>query len=102
MVDERIRLLLIIFSFDIEAIGGGISRFAVSLSQALDPAIYQVSLCALWNRGTQLEAERINSLNASGIRAFTCAPWDEKHPYRAFYYAYRAVRVDLRQNPVDI
>lgn len=101
-MDSRIRILLIIFSFDIEAMGGGISRFAVSLSQALDPTKYRISLCGMWNRGTQVEAERINLLNEAGMQAFTCAPWDERHPYRSFIKAYQRLREILRSNPTDI
>jgi glycosyltransferase involved in cell wall biosynthesis len=102
MTDQRIRILLIIFSFDIEAVGGGISRFAVSLSQVLDPSKFQVCLCGLWNRGTQVEKQRIRSLNAAGIEAFTCSPWNEAHPYQAFLNAYQNLRNYQKSYPIDI
>ena len=101
-MDKRIRILLVIFSFDIEAIGGGISRFAVSLSEALDSTNFQVFLCGLWNRGTQVETDRIKMLNDEGIHAFTCAPWNDQHPYHSFYESYRALRLFLKSNPIDI
>jgi glycosyltransferase involved in cell wall biosynthesis len=102
MMDERIHVLLIIFSFDIEALGGGISQFAVSLSKAMDPIKFQISLCGLWNRGTQIEADRINQLNEAGIQSFSCAAWDELHPYRSFFKAYCRLRTILKINPIDI
>ena len=95
-MDDRIRVLLIIFSFDIEAVGGGISRFAVSLSRALDPNEFQIYLCGLWNHGTQIEVNRINEMKQAGIHAFTCAPWDKQHPYRSFITSYRALRQMLK------
>ncbi len=101
-MSDRIRVLLIIFSFDIEAVGGGISRFAVSLSRALDPNVFQVNLCGLWNHGTQVEANRINELNQAGIHAFTCAPWESQRPYRSFVTSYRVLRQMLKNNPIDI
>lgn len=101
-MEKRIRILLIIFSFDIEAIGGGISRFAVSLSEALDSTKFQIFLCGLWNRGTQVETDRIKMLNDDGIHAFTCAPWSDQHPYHSFYKSYRALRFILKSNPIDI
>ncbi len=101
-MENRIRILFIIFSFDIEAVGGGISRFAVSLAEALDTSIFQIHLCGLWNRGTQVETARIQKLNEAGITAFSCAPWDELHPYRSFVKAYRILRNYLSSNPIDI
>ena len=101
-MEKRIRILLIIFSFDIEAVGGGISRFAVSLSKALDPTKFQIALCGLWNRGTQIETDRIKMLNDEGIHAFTCAPWNDQHPYHSFYQSYRMLRLFLKNNPNDI
>lgn len=102
MTDRQIKILLIIFSFDIEAVGGGISRFAVSLAKALDPAKYQVALCGLWSRRTENEEKRIRELNEAGIQAFTCAAWDERHPYRAFLAAYRRLRQVAGKEHYDI
>lgn len=101
-MDSRIRILFLIFSFDIEAVGGGISRFVVSLSQALDPAIFDVSICGLWDRGTAVETERVKSLNQAGVRAFTCSRWNEAHPYQSFINSYRKLRQWIKEQPVDI
>jgi glycosyltransferase involved in cell wall biosynthesis len=101
-MDNRIRILLIIFSFDIEAVGGGITRFVVSLGKSLDPSKFRITLCGLWNRGTPIEADRIKELNKIGIDAFTCAPWNPKRPYNSFYHAYRTLRTVLKKEPVDV
>ena len=102
MKNERICVVLIIFSFDIEFVGGGISRFVVSLSQELDINQFQIVVCGLWNRGTDVEEKRIQALNEAGIQAFTCASWDEKHPYRAFKEAYCHLRSVIKSYQLGI
>jgi glycosyltransferase involved in cell wall biosynthesis len=102
MIGDRIRVIFLIFSFDIEAVGGGISQFVVNLSRELDPSKFQIIICGLWDRGTEVEARRVNELNQAGIEAFTCSAWDERHPYKAFINSYRILKRYLRKNPVDI
>ena len=46
MVD-RLRVAQMIYTFDIEAGGGGLSRFAIELAQKLDPTIIESSLISL-------------------------------------------------------
>ena len=101
-MDKHIRIVLLISRFDIEGGGGGLSRFAMTLSRALDRERFQPVLCALWDRGTPVEAAHIAQLQKDGIEAFACAPWDEQHPYRSFARAYRGLRAALRQKPADI
>jgi glycosyltransferase involved in cell wall biosynthesis len=101
-MDKHIRIVLLISRFDIEGGGGGLSRFAMTLSRALDRERSQPVLCALWDRGTPVEAAHIAQLNKDGIEAFACAPWDEQHPYRSFARAYRGLRTALIQKPADI
>ena len=98
----RIRILQLIRNFNIESGGGGIERFGISLAQAIDPLRFQVTVCGLWNMGSPFERQRIHQIKASGLGAITCAPWDEAHPYRAFWLAYQGLQSWIKHNPVDI
>ena len=99
---KRIRVYEIVFSFDIESGGGGISRFATTLSKSLDPERFEPILCGLWDRGSEEEKQRIQQLNENGIYTFTCTHWDEQHPYRSFARAYLGLRTALKRLPADI
>ena len=98
----RIRIYELMSRFDIEGGGGGLTRFAMTLSRHLNPEQFQPVVCALWDRGSEVERQHITSLQADGIEAFTCASWDEQHPYRSFYRAYRRLKAALNAQPVDI
>ena len=101
-MSKRIRVCEIVFSLDIEAEGGGITRFVSALSQALDSRDFEPVVCGLWDRGTQVEKELSQRLAQAGIQTFTCARWDDNHPYRAFYEAYKKLRAWIKNQPVDI
>ena len=98
----RIRILELIKDFVVEGGGGGASRFCVELSQRLDPARFEVSICGLWDTGTPFEQECIARLTERGIHAFAAAHWDESSPYGSFVRAYRSLRAALRAQPVSI
>jgi glycosyltransferase involved in cell wall biosynthesis len=99
---RRLRVAQIIYGFSIEGPGGGIGRFGIDLSKALDPHKFEVTVAGLWERGTQAEQERIQQLRSEGLRAFTGAAWDEARPYQSFWRAYRVIQRYLAQNRPDI
>ena len=101
-MNRPIRVYEIIGSFDVEGGGGGITRFVITLSQHLNRAQIQPVVCALWNRGSEIERQRVLELNKNGIEAFSCALWDETHPYRSFFYAYQRLRESVEKTPTDI
>jgi glycosyltransferase involved in cell wall biosynthesis len=88
-----------IYGFSIEGPGGGISRFAIDLSRALDPQKFAVTIAGLWDRGTQAEQERLQQLRSEGLAAFSGATWDEAKPYQSFWRAYQTIRDHLAQEP---
>jgi glycosyltransferase involved in cell wall biosynthesis len=92
MMDNRIRVAQIIYGFSIEGPGGGIGRFGIDLSRALDPQKFKVTVAGLWNRGNQVEQERMLQLRSEGLRAFTGAAWDKEKPYQSFWRAYQTIR----------
>ncbi len=99
---KRIRVCEIVYSLDIEADGGGITRFVSTLSQALDMEQFEPVVCGLWDRGSEVEKAFSRRLAQRGIKTFTCARWDDKHPFLAFYYAYKKLREWIKSQPVDI
>jgi glycosyltransferase involved in cell wall biosynthesis len=102
MIRERIRVYEIISSFDIEGGGGGLTRFAMTLSRNLNPQRFQAVVCALWDRGSEVERRHIQDMTDDGIEAFCCAYWDEQHPYRSFFRAYQGLQAAMQQQPADI
>ena len=102
MMNRRIRAYEIISRFDVEGGGGGLTRFAMTLSRQMNRERFQPVVCALWDRGSEVERQHIRNLKDEGIEAFTCAEWDEQHPYRAFYQAYKRLRESLKNQPADI
>jgi len=101
-MDKRIRILEIIYSFDVEGTGGGLARFAIALSQALDPKIFDVTICGLWNTGTATQLQHIQALNSNGIRAVTAAVWDKHQPIQSLWKSYQGLKTFIQQSPVDI
>lgn len=99
---EKIRILNLVYSFDIEGGAGGIGRFVTALCRTLDPQDYSVSIGALWHTGLPAEDRWIEELNDSGIPAFTAAQWDGDHPYDSFLRSLRGLRAHLQAEPVDI
>jgi glycosyltransferase involved in cell wall biosynthesis len=101
-VDNRLRVLQIIYSFDIEGSGGGVARFAIALSHALDKNLFDVSICGLWDTGKETERQHLNELNTLGVKAFTAATWDEKKPYLSLWKSYQGLRTSIEKSKVDI
>ena len=55
-MNRRIRVTQLICGLDIGQHNGGGELFGIRLAQALDPAQFEVSICALWAYDTQLSA----------------------------------------------
>ena len=101
-MDHKIQILQIIYSFDVEGSGGGIARFAIALSQALNKDMFDVSLCGLWNTGTTGESQRIEMLNSQGINAFTASDWISTRPLQSLLDSYRNLARYIQTHPMDI
>lgn len=90
------------YTFDVEAGGGGLSRFAIELGRKLDAHRFEVILVSLGYFDTPLGKNRIRQLNDEGIRSFEASTWDDNHPYASFYRAYRNLYKILSHQPIDI
>lgn len=88
-MSQRIRVLELIYGFQVGGRGGGIGRFGIELCRALDRHQFDVYLCGLFDRGTSQEEKWLMQLNAEGIPAFYASKWDEQHPYRSFWNSIR-------------
>lgn len=98
----RIRVLEILNGLGIEQWGGGAERFVFALSHALDPTQFEVTVCGLWSRGTQLEQNRLKQFQAAGIQAFIASEWESRKPTSSFLKALKNTYDWLTHNPVDI
>lgn len=101
-MSKRIRVLQLFYTFDVEVGGGGLSLFAIELGKRLDSYRFDVSLCSLGYYDTQLGKDRIARLNSMGIKSYDAAKWDDEQPYQSFLNAWRYLRDELSENPVDI
>jgi glycosyltransferase involved in cell wall biosynthesis len=101
-VNNKIHILQLVYSFDVEGTGGGITRFVLALSQELDKHLFDITICGLWNMSTPGESERIQELNSQGIRAFTAADWDSRHPMQSLIRSYRKLVNFTRAHSIDI
>ncbi|MEM4204378.1 MAG: glycosyltransferase, partial [Candidatus Methanomethylicaceae archaeon] len=94
-------VLHIIAGFALSGPLGGIERFGVQLAQAFDQTRVTPIICGLWDFGTDYEHDWVRYLESRSVSAFIAAPWQEAHPYRAFWQAIRGI-VRLVHSPVDI
>lgn len=101
MVD-RLRVLHLFYTFDVEVGGGGLTRFAVELGRTLNPEKFEVSLASLGYYDSPQGDSLIKELNSKGIRAFEATDWEKDHPYRSFYKSFRSLAAKLKEHPVDV
>jgi glycosyltransferase involved in cell wall biosynthesis len=101
-MDKRIRVVQMFYTFDIEAGGGGLSRFAIDLGQNLDRSLFEVVFCSLGYYDTPLGQKRIRELNEEGYLAFEATRWDQDKPYQSFLAAQRSLQKRFSAQPVDI
>ena len=101
MVD-RLRVAQMVYTFDIEAGGGGLSRFAIELAQKLDPTIIESSLISLGYSDSPTNPEFIKDINDQGIRTFEATNWDKDSPYQSFYRSLKSIKTELTHKPVEI
>lgn len=91
------RLLHIVYSLDVEGPGGGITRFTSELARELTGLSFEVTLCGLWDYGTDFEHQQRLDLQADGVATFTCAPWTGERLTRGFLAAVRTLFARQRQ-----
>ena len=66
-MQRPIRVLEIISGFAVEGPLGGIERFGIELSQALNPEIVEPILCGLWAYDVPYERDWVRSLADKGV-----------------------------------
>jgi len=102
-MNKRIRVVQMVYTFDIEVGGGGLSRFALELGQKLNPAQFEVSYCSLGYYSSPAGRERIVSLREQGTHAFEATQqWDETKPLQTLGRALRQMQQTFRVYPIDI
>lgn len=88
-MSQPVRVLELIYGFQVGGRGGGIGRFGIELCRALNRQQFNVHLCGLFDRGTPLEEKWLTQLNNESIPAFYASKWDERNPYCSFWNSVR-------------
>ncbi len=81
---------------------GGVERFGIELVRTMDRSHFEPILCGLWRYHTPYEEQWVARLREEGIQAFFAAGWDETHPYRSFWQAWRGIRRHLAGQRVHL
>ncbi len=97
-VQAPLRVLMLVSSF---AVTGGVARYVVELSRALDKQRITPILAALWDYHTGFDQEWLTRLRDEGFTAFIAADWDEAAPYASCRAALQGLYVQAPA-PVDI
>ena len=101
-MSEKIRVMQMFYSFDVESAGGGLSRFAIELGRKLDHTNFEVVFCSLGYHDSTLEKKWIADLREEGYEAFEATNWDLDKPYLSFLKAQHALNRRLSNQPVNI
>ncbi len=102
-MDRRIRVVQMLYTFDVEVGGGGLSRFALELGKKLDPAQFEVSYCSLGYYSSPAGHDQMAAFNQQGIRAFEATQqWDETRPLQTLQRAMQQLHATFTAYPIDI
>jgi glycosyltransferase involved in cell wall biosynthesis len=101
-MENKIKVLHLFYTFDVEVGGGGLSLFAIELGKNTDLRQFEIQLCSLGYYDTDLGKERIRRLNKEGLISYEATNWDDQHPYRSFKNSYQNLQSRLKNQPVDI
>jgi glycosyltransferase involved in cell wall biosynthesis len=93
---NNLQIIQLIYNFQIEGGGGGITRIAIDLSEFLKD-YYKITIISLGDFGSSFEYSRIQKLNNQGIKAFAATKWNNKNPYICFIKAYKSISKYLSQ-----
>jgi glycosyltransferase involved in cell wall biosynthesis len=100
---RQIRVVQMVYTFDVEVGGGGLSRFALELGQRLDPAQIEVSFCSLGYYCSPAGKERMRILTENGMNSFEATQeWDESKPLQTLATAMKNMHKIFSHYPVDI
>lgn len=97
-----VKILQIVYSLDVEGPGGGITRFASDLSRELAALSFDVSLCGLWDYGTEFERKQQIKLEQSGVQSFTAADWTGHSLTRGFLSSTRVLLERQRRESYNL
>lgn len=85
------KILELIFGFQLGSRAGGILRFSTELSRALIQRNFDVHLGGLFDFGTSIEKDVLLRLKIEGIDAFCATKWNKRFPQYSFFRAVRAL-----------
>ena len=101
-MNKKIRVLHLIYTFDIEIGGGGLTMFATELSKKLDSSQFDITIGSLGFMNTASGRQLIDQLQQKNIEAFQAIDWGDGSPFKNFYRAFHAIQDYLHEHPTDI
>jgi glycosyltransferase involved in cell wall biosynthesis len=101
-MSDRIRLLHLIYGFDLGHYGGGAERFALALADRLDRSRFEVAVGGLWGLGTAGESRHIEALERAGIETAVFSDWVEANPALSFARSFHALGRFLKRQRTQI
>jgi glycosyltransferase involved in cell wall biosynthesis len=99
---ERLRVVQMVYTFDVEAGGGGLSSFAIELARHLDPTIFESKLISLGYSDSGIIPEIVQQLDDQGITSFSAITWDKNSPYKSFIHSFNSLKAEFTRQPVHI
>ncbi len=84
---QKICVVQLFYTFDVEEGGGGLSKFALELGRNIDRDNFDVVFASLGYYDSALGKKRITELQAEGYEAFEAADWNEAKPYKSYLAA---------------
>jgi len=91
MIKKEVKVIQLIYNFEIEGGGGGITRFAVELSKCISKYV-SISIISLGDFGSPFESQRIKTLNDFGIESYVPIKWNKDNPYKSFLRSYERIK----------
>lgn len=101
-MSDKIRVVQMFYTFDVESGGGGVSRFAIELGRSLDRSGFEVIFCSLGYYDSPLGKKRISDLRDEGYTAFEATNWDLAKPYSSFLRAQQSLDRQFTHLPIHI
>lgn len=99
---DKVRVLAVVSGLAIGEPMGGAERFGVELACSLDRALFEPSVCAVWQRHAPSEAFWAQRLADAGVPVVHLAEWPGRADPRAYAVAFAALARRLRGAAIDI
>ncbi len=87
---------------DVGGFNGGGDRYGMELAMAVNPERYQVTVCAMFRYGTEIERSWGTRLQSRKINYFFAANWGNSPHLRDYLQAVSSLKSQVHQRQIDI